>query len=188
MKIDKITLKRLQLLYPVFGDLVYSFILQFYSEHEIKICISQTLRTFKDQENLYAQGRTQGGRVVTNAMPGDSFHNYGLAADIAFVGIDPYLEKKSKSEQDFYWMEVGRIAKINGLEWGGDFKSFKDRPHMQMSFGLTIAQIKADFNKGGLFSLWERLDKINNRPYGKGYIGDYVFYRPTCPKNGERLN
>jgi peptidoglycan L-alanyl-D-glutamate endopeptidase CwlK len=42
-------------------------------------------RTLKEQAELYAQGRTKPGKVVTNAAPGFSAHNYGLAADLAPV-------------------------------------------------------------------------------------------------------
>jgi peptidoglycan L-alanyl-D-glutamate endopeptidase CwlK len=29
------------------------------------------------------------------------------------------------------WEKIGGIGKGLGLEWGGDFKSIKDRPHFQ---------------------------------------------------------
>lgn len=32
-------------------------------------------------------------------------------------------------------------AKALGFEWGGDWSSFKDYPHFQMSFGLTIGEL-----------------------------------------------
>lgn len=40
------------------------------------------LRTFKEQDALYAKGRTKPGGVVTKAKGGQSMHNYGLAVDL----------------------------------------------------------------------------------------------------------
>ncbi len=40
------------------------------------------------------------------------------------------------------WRRVGAIAKDMGFEWGGDWKSFKDYPHLQFNKGLSIAQLK----------------------------------------------
>lgn len=41
------------------------------------------------------------------------------------------------------WSEVVQEAKALGFEWGGDFDSFKDYPHFQMTFGLTTLQLRA---------------------------------------------
>ncbi len=34
------------------------------------------------------------------------------------------------------------IAKELGFEWGGDWDHFKDYPHLEMRFGLTINELK----------------------------------------------
>jgi hypothetical protein len=47
----------------------------------------QGVRTFAEQDALYAQGRTRKGLRVTNAKGGQSYHNYGLAADCALLTI-----------------------------------------------------------------------------------------------------
>ncbi|MFC6649462.1 M15 family metallopeptidase [Paenibacillus rhizoplanae] len=41
------------------------------------------------------------------------------------------------------WLEVIQEAKALGFEWGGDWTSFKDYPHLQMVFGLKIADLRA---------------------------------------------
>ncbi|RYD26112.1 MAG: M15 family peptidase, partial [Verrucomicrobiaceae bacterium] len=43
-------------------------------------------RTYSEQAKLYAQGRTAPGSKVTNAQPGYSWHNFGIAWD--FVVFD----------------------------------------------------------------------------------------------------
>jgi peptidoglycan LD-endopeptidase CwlK len=52
-------------------------------------------RSFSEQAKIYFQGRTTPGAIVTNARPGFSCHNYGIAidvvrdADLTKVGLQP---------------------------------------------------------------------------------------------------
>lgn len=71
-------------------------------------------RTRQRQAALYAQGRTVSGPVVTNARPGESFHQYGLAADVVWFGGERFswspLDPKA-------WDKLhGAAAKV-GLRW-----------------------------------------------------------------------
>lgn len=106
-----------------------------------KCMITQGLRTFAEQDALYAQGRTKPGKKVTNAKGGQSVHNYGFAVDIA-LGIDRNGDGKFEeviwdTRKDFDadmqsdWMECVAVFKRFGWSWGGDFKSFKDMPHFE---------------------------------------------------------
>ena len=52
----------------------------------IHIRVSQGLRSWEQQDLLYAQGRTDAGKVVTNARGGQSAHNFGYAVDIVEDG------------------------------------------------------------------------------------------------------
>ena len=36
--------------------------------------------------------------------------------------------------------KAGALARLMGLEWGGDWAKFTDRPHVQLKTGLTTAQ------------------------------------------------
>ena len=49
----------------------------------IYIRITAAFRTAAEQSALYAQGRSKAGKIVTNSPAGWSFHNYGVAIDIA---------------------------------------------------------------------------------------------------------
>ena len=51
----------------------------------ISIKVISGLRTYAEQNALYAQGRTEPGRVVTNARGGYSNHNFGIAFDIGVL-------------------------------------------------------------------------------------------------------
>lgn len=107
----------------------------------IFIIITQGLRTYAEQNTLYEQGRTKPGKIVTNARGGYSFHNFGLAFDFCVCDI---VGGKLVPNWfvDLRWKRVGEIGKSLGLEWGGDWTSFRDYPHFQQTFGLTLAQLR----------------------------------------------
>jgi peptidoglycan L-alanyl-D-glutamate endopeptidase CwlK len=105
----------------------------------IEILITCTLRDRECQVKLYAQGRTEPGKIITNAKPGWSFHNYGVAFD--FV---PIVHGKAIWDDDALWEKCGHIAKSLGLTWGGDFRHFPDKPHMQYDNGRSIEEFLAN--------------------------------------------
>ncbi|WP_340034046.1 M15 family metallopeptidase [Paenibacillus sp. FSL H3-0302] len=114
----------------------------------VPIVITQGLRTIAEQDALYAQGRTKPGSIVTNAKGGYSYHNFGLAVDFALllpngssVSWDMNRDYNGNNIKD--WIEVVEEAKKLGFEWGGDWTTFKDYPHFQMVFGLTLTQLRA---------------------------------------------
>jgi len=92
-------------------------------------------RSIEEQNRLYALGRTKPGRIVTKARGGYSWHNYGLAADYAFI-------TNGKLTWEGPWDTLGRVARECGLEWGGDWKRFTDRPHVQWRKGKTLTQMR----------------------------------------------
>ena len=114
----------------------------------VPIIITQGMRTIAQQNALYAQGRSKPGPIVTNAPGGTSYHNYGLAVDFALLMPDGNsvswnmthdLDRDKKAD----WQEVVTVAKHIGFEWGGDWTSFIDNSHLQITFGLTIDQLRA---------------------------------------------
>lgn len=119
---------------------------------------TRVLSTFAEQAALYAQGRTMPGKRVTNAPAGLSLHNYGLAVDIVLLvdkdGNGTYESATWDTVTDFDkdgisdWMEVVRIFKAYGWEWGGDWNGFKDMPHFQKSFGLKPSDLLAMHRAG----------------------------------------
>lgn len=87
--------------------------------------ITDGFRTYAEQAELYASGRTKEGKILTNAKPGTSNHEKGLAVDIAFQngGVLSY-------DQSLY-DKIVPIAKKLTLDWGGDWTGFPDRPHFE---------------------------------------------------------
>jgi len=99
-------------------------------------------RTYKEQAALYALGRTQPGKIVTNASAGRSNHNFGIAWDVGFFRGPNYLEESSLYDV------VGEIGKKIDLEWGGDWKSPVDKPHFQLRTVGTLATVRKKFEAG----------------------------------------
>lgn len=79
------------------------------------------------QTKLYAQGRTTAGKVVTNAKAGQSKHNHKKAVDFAFVDDEGNISWDVK-----LYLKLGAWTKQVGLKWGGDWKRFKDYPHVEL--------------------------------------------------------
>ncbi len=129
--------KKLQGVHPVVATKARQLIEQAYREG-INVIITQGLRTIEEQNELYAQGRTKPGKIVTNAKGGYSYHNFGLAFDFALLNPDGSVSWNV----DDKWKRVGTIGKSLGLEWGGDWKDFKDYPHFQYTFGLSLADLR----------------------------------------------
>jgi len=100
------------------------------------IRVTHTLRTWDEQAHLYAKGRTLPGTKVTNAPPGYSWHNFKRAFDVCFVGPTPY---------EGPWEKLGPLGESVGLEWGGRWKKFTDRPHFQDTGGISLAQARASY-------------------------------------------
>lgn len=137
---DLITEQRIKMLHPLVRTPARAFINKA-AELGIKLRITAALRTFAQQNDLYAQGRTTPGKIVTNAEAGESYHNYGLAIDVV-----PIVNGKADWNTD--WYRIAAIGKSFGFSWGGDWVSFKDKPHFQMTFGNTIADLQYKTNNG----------------------------------------
>lgn len=151
---DQITLSRIQLLHPKLREEVSKIYDEIAAALTGKAAcrFAYTLRTFAEQDAIYAQGRTKPGKVVTKAKGGRSYHNYGLAIDIVLLvdtdGNGTYEEASWDENTDFDgdkksdWMEIVAIFKQYGWEWGGDWK-FSDSPHFQKTFGKSVMDLLA---------------------------------------------
>ena len=105
-----------------------------------------TYRDFPYQASLYAIGRTVKGdgttaslpmgHTVTNSGPGQSWHNWRCAVDVA-----PFdANGKPIWKDPVLWAKIGALGEKHGFEWGGRWKGV-DGPHFQMRHGKTIAQM-----------------------------------------------
>jgi peptidoglycan L-alanyl-D-glutamate endopeptidase CwlK len=96
------------------------------AEAGIKIEILSGLRSYAEQDKLFAKGRTAPGPKVTNAQGGHSNHNFGIAFDIGVFEGSRYIEESPA------YAKVGTMGKELGLFWGGDWESIQDEPHFEL--------------------------------------------------------
>ena len=89
-----------------------------------------TMRTEAEQQALWNQGRTTPGHIVTNAKPGSSAHQYGLAIDIV-----PIVNGKPDwSGNSATWQAIGALGQAQGLEWyGAPGAPFPESAHFSLS-------------------------------------------------------
>lgn len=116
----------------------------------IRIKVISGLRTYAEQDALYAQGRAKPGPKVTNARGGYSNHNFGIAFDIGVFEGSKYLPDSVK------YKAVGALGTDLGLEWGGNWKTIVDQPHFQLRPGWAadmaeremLAELRGRFAAG----------------------------------------
>lgn len=104
--------------------------------------ITQGIRTAEYQNNLFQQGRTKNGQIVTycDGYIKKSNHQaksdgYGYALDIAIYnpklpGKLDYDTNKLKEVAELI-LNIAKEKKYN-IEWGGNWKRFKDYPHFEL--------------------------------------------------------
>ena len=141
----------------------------------IKIKATECLRTAKEQDTLYAKGRTAPGAKVTNARGKDakSMHQWGVAVDVA---IDMDTDKDGDVDiRDLYNAKllnvVGKIGQSIGLEWGGSWKSIVDKPHLQLpDWGSTPTKLKARYGTPEKFiATWAKKIKATKSSTNKTF-------------------
>jgi peptidoglycan LD-endopeptidase CwlK len=100
--------------------------------------VSCGMRTMQEQEMLYEQGRTRPGAKVTNAKPGESAHNYGLAVDIWFCKKDGSASFDPKSYQKLWDAAVLVGLDKKGLSWSGNWVTFQEKAHFELVGWKTL--------------------------------------------------
>lgn len=120
----------------------------------LDLLISSGLRSFDEQQKLYNQGRLTPGKIVTNAKPGRSMHNYGLALDCYMGGTDPYASLNRE-----LWDLFGAFAESTSFVWGGKFK-LVDKCHIECTFSMSADTLQKIYDFNGLVGVYYQADKI----------------------------
>lgn len=124
-KVDPRSEKNIATLLPEVQPIARALV-QKAASNGIQIKIISGLRTYEEQDALYAKGRTAPGPKVTNARGGYSNHNFGIAFDVGVFSGSSYIPESPK------YKAVGMLAMDMGLEWGGNWTSMVDQPHFQL--------------------------------------------------------
>lgn len=126
---DPVTIIRVGLLHPKFIPIITAFINDVETLTGYPWRVVQGFRSFPQQAALYAQGRTTPGPIVTYSPAGSSYHNYGLAVDIAPI-INGLIDWK------FDYSKLRDLAKKHNLEMGLNFPH-PDYDHFEHKFGFN---------------------------------------------------
>lgn len=147
-------------LHPKIRESVSSFVNDL-NHQGIKYRIYSGLRTFDEQATLYGKGRTEQELIavgidpkyskpseakVTNAKPGSSYHNYGLAIDGVEIKDGKAIWNNPNESK------IVEAAKKYNLYWGGNFTTLKDKPHFEYQLFGNISQLLALYNQNKLDS------------------------------------
>jgi len=106
----------------------------------IDFTITEGVRTVQRQQELYAQGRTKTGTIVTqvDGVKKKSYHQpksdgYGYAVDL-YPYLSGSVQVNAVKELKIIAAHIIATAKRLGIpvEWGGSWTSFKDYPHFEL--------------------------------------------------------
>lgn len=162
MRDEKVSGPRVAELHPKIAAEVKQLIELAETKIPAAIRIVQGFRSFEYQDGLYAQGRTKPGQKVTNSKGGQSYHNYGLAIDMALMydkdgnGTFEELSWDQKKDGDkdgtADWMEVVNIFESAGYTWGGRFHSIPDAPHFEKTFDQNWRTLLSLYRNGAFIN------------------------------------
>ena len=121
----------------------------------IDVLVYCTYRDSKEQDELYKIGRTvkgEGvtkarpmGRTVTNAKGGYSLHQYRVAIDCVPIFKGKALwngDIPSTPQNDKLYEKMAALAAKHGIEWSGNWKTFKETAHFQYTGGLKLEDLR----------------------------------------------
>lgn len=149
-------------------------------EYGFELLIYCTLRSLEEQARLFRQSKTREevnakikdfkkrgfgflaniitkvgpctGPTVTNAAPGESWHNYGEAWDaVPLIAGKPAWNYSGGAKK--LWDAYGAAVRKVKMYWAGDWKTFKEYPHAQMRStgnalsGRTSEEVQAALKK-----------------------------------------
>ena len=152
---EAITEQRLSLVHPLLREKI-TRVIQNMAARGIACRVTQGLRTWEEQAAIYAQGRTAPGKIVTNARPGYSSHNFGLAVDLvpSTNGLQTFVPDWAGDSLRYRVMQ--QFARDEGLICGCDWHSFPDPPHFQLAGAPVTPTVvmRALYSEKGMQAVW----------------------------------
>lgn len=125
----------------------------------IQILVVQGLRTWEEQDALYAKGRFTPGQKVTNAKGGSSYHNFGLAVDCAPIDAAGHIDWSASHPN---WLRMEDVGESVGLVSGAMWRTLPDAPHFQLTGKYPEAapndELREIYKEGGLQAVWGAVD------------------------------
>lgn len=159
-RMDSISEARLQQIAPFLAQKIHTMS-DMLEPEGIIIRVVQGLRSWTQQDALYAQGRTTPGLIVTKVRGGYSYHNFGLAVDC--VPDDPSLPgyQPDWNANHPSWKRMEAVGQSLGLDSGAVWRTFPDAPHFQITGrfpeGEPDDELRQIFKDGGMVSVWSEV-------------------------------
>lgn len=152
--------ERLAKIYPVLAARIRAFLADMWGQ-EIPVLVTRGFATYAEQASLYAKGRTTPCKIVTNAKPGYSSHNFGLAVDVVPDDVQkPGLQPDWNADHPV-WKTMLIVAAQHGLNEGANWKSFPDKPHLYLAElqDTPTDEMRALLIDKGLAAVWSLIDE-----------------------------
>lgn len=143
---------------------------QYCIDNQIDLLIYETIRTKEQQQQYVNTGKSQTMK---------SYHLVGQALD--FVPVEGKVAKWDGYETQGITKAINK-AKELGFEWGGEWRSFVDKPHLQYNYKgygtdtLTETTTKPPSTSGGNEAI-KGIQTTLNKRYGTGLVAD-GYYGP----------
>lgn len=113
----------------------------------LRAVILSGTRTYAEQNRLFKLRPK-----VTNAGPGASNHNFGIAIDIGLFKGAKYFTGATRAEEKAYADFAAAVKRdVHDIEWGGDWPNFRDMPHYQHVTGRSLKEVRKLFEGGANF-------------------------------------
>lgn len=124
------------------------------------LSIPQGLRSFKQQKDLWLKGRDNNGtildphQIVTDAAPGHSWHEFGLAVDVCPC---EFISRPDWEPTNPIWQRLGSMGESLGLVWGGRWHH-PDQPHFQLTGKFPVSptdEVRKIMTDEGISAVWK---------------------------------
>lgn len=149
---DTVSETRIGEVYPGLAEKIRQMA-QMLETEGIDIRVSQSYRSWQEQDSLYSRGRTAPGTIVTDARGGYSWHNFGLAVDVVPLtaqGVDWNTEHP-------VWKRIVAVGESLGLVAGAEWRTFPDWPHFQLTGRFPVTpndEVRLIYQGSGLQGVW----------------------------------
>lgn len=139
----------------------------------LNVLVTETFRTKSEQDEIYAQGRTKPGNIISNAPYPKSPHCWGVAFDFC-----RNVKGREYDDSDGFFAKCGAVGKSLGLTWGGDWKTFVDKPHLEwtkyMPGSSTSWLIRTYGTPERFMDTWEAEEEMTQEQFNKMFAVAYA--------------
>ncbi|WP_147112270.1 M15 family metallopeptidase, partial [Tateyamaria sp. syn59] len=139
-------------LHPAIRDSVAA-IQEKLNAEDIPFRVFEAFRTPHRQANLFAQGRTKPGNIVTWVGPWGSIHQYGLAVDFVLFENGKWSWDDSGAKAK-WWSRMHEVAaEHNMTPLFNKNNQLIEKPHVQL-VGVTSSELRDGIYPDGGDSVW----------------------------------